>query len=535
MFELIISNGTIVDGTGKQRFQADIGIQDGKISSVDDLSGTAAVRELDAAGLVVCPGFIDIHSHSDFTLLLDPRAVSSITQGVTLEVFGNCGHGCAPITNPDLAAMNIFGFSADYDLSWRTMAEYLDRLEAEQIAVNVLSLVPNGNLRLAVAGLVDRPSTPDELKEMKKLLEQSLEEGAFGFSTGLEYGPEKDCPEEEIIELCKVTARKGGFHAAHTRNLAGEAVESIAEAIRSSAAAELPLQISHISVVARLVEDSAWAVEQALDQVEKANAEGMDVGFDMHTRLFGTTNLSAALPPWALEGDRASVARRLRDPATRREMARYPSIVSSLVRDEWRNIVIFQSQAQPDLTRRTIAELSQERGLDPLELIFDLLLAELEGARDGIHNLMIIAFNYRAEDLRRGFVHPDCMLGSDATALAPDGPLAGSSFHGAYTWASWFFRHFVRDSNTLEMEEVVRRLTSLPASRLGIKDRGIVRPGAWADLAIFNPATFRERGTTFEPNQVAEGMHHVVVNGTLTMENGNLTGAHGGHVLRRNQ
>ena len=196
MFELIIRNGTIVDGTGKERFPADLGVRNRKISTVDDLSGAAAARELDATGMIVCPGFIDIHSHSDFTLLVDPRAVSSITQGVTLEVFGNCGHGCAPILNPDLAPMNIFGFSADYDMNWRTMGEYLDRLEAEQPAVNVLSLVPNGNLRLAVAGLVDRPSTPDELKEMKKLLEQSLEEGAFGFSTGLNTGPRRPVPKK---------------------------------------------------------------------------------------------------------------------------------------------------------------------------------------------------------------------------------------------------------------------------------------------------------------------------------------------------
>ena len=222
--------------------------------------------------------------------------MSSITQGVPLEVVGNCGHGGAPIGDPELAKMNIYGHQESREISWRTMAEYLECLEAGKPAVNVASLVPNGNLRLAVAGLVDRPSTPDELKQMKTLLAQSLEEGAFGFSTGLEYGPERDCTEAEIVELCRVAANAGGFYATHTRNREGEAQESIVEAIRTVTASNLPLQISHISVVARLAEDGRWAVEDALRQVDEASAGGLDVGFDMHTRLFGTTNLSALLP-----------------------------------------------------------------------------------------------------------------------------------------------------------------------------------------------------------------------------------------------
>ena len=409
------------------------------------------------------------------------------------------------------------------------MAEYLGTLEAGKPTVNVASLVPNGNLRLAVAGLVDRPSTPDELKRMKSLLTQCLEEGAFGFSTGLEYGPERDCTEAEIVELCQVTADAGGFYATHTRNRDGEAQETIAEAIRTGAASNLPLQISHISVVSRLAEDGRWAIEDALRQVDEAQHSGLDVGFDMHTRLFGTTNLSAALPPWALEGDKASVTARLQSAATRQKLKTYPSIITALARDDWNNIVLFHSKAHPEFSRKSIAEISELTDVDPFDAIYNLLLAEI----DDLHSLMILAFTYREEDIRIAFEHPSCMVGSDATALATDGPLAGTSFHGAYTWASWFYRHFVRDKKTLSPQEAIRRLTSLPASRLGLTDRGLLRKGAWADIAIFDPAAFADQGTTFEPNQTAVGMHHVIVNGKLALKDGALTGERSGQVLRR--
>jgi N-acyl-D-aspartate/D-glutamate deacylase len=532
-YDLLITGGAILDGSGAPEFRADVAIQDGRVAAlipagqIDPQSADAPV--LDASGLLVAPGFIDIHSHSDFTLLSDPRAVSSIAQGVTLEVVGNCGHGCAPIGDPALAAANIYGYQAGAPLDWRTVAGYLERLEQARPAVNVLTLVPNGCLRLAVAGLVDRPATPDELAQMQRLLTQGMDEGAFGYSTGLEYGPERACPEHEIAALCHVAAAGGGLYATHTRNRAGQPADAIAEAIRASAASGAPLQISHIGVVARLSQDSGSAVEQALAQVAQARRDGLDVTFDMHTRLFGTTNLSAALPPWALEGEQSAVAARLRDPAARREMKGYGSIITALARGDWSRIVLFDSRARPELARRSIAEICADRGGDPLDAIYDILLDEI----DDLHAPMIIAFSYREQDMRMILAQPDCMVGSDATALAPDGPLAGMSFHGAYTWAAWFFRHFVRDTRAISAAEAVRRLTSLPAGRLGLRDRGVVRAGARADLAIFDPASFAEQGTTFAPNQVAVGMRHVLVNGVATLRDGALTGARGGQVLRK--
>jgi N-acyl-D-aspartate/D-glutamate deacylase len=526
--DLLITGGTVIDGTGGPPFAADVAIKDGRILDIGNVPAPESVPRLDARGLYVTPGFVDVHSHSDFTLFIDPRAVSSVTQGVTTELVGNCGHGCAPIGDPALARSNIYGCLTGYDIPWRSMGDYLDRLAAARPAVNVASLVANGNLRLATAGLVDRPSTPDELRQMKKLLEQSLAEGAFGYSTGLEYGPENACSEEEVIELCRITARQGGLYATHTRNRDGEAAETIAEAIRACAASGARLQISHISSVARLADSGRWAVEQALEQVEQAWDRGLDVGFDMHTRSFGTTNLSAALPPWAVQGDRAAIAARLRDPAFRRELQGYRSILTSLARGDWSRIVLFDSRAQPELSRRSIADICAERGFEPLDTICDILLGE----RDDLHGLMVIAFAYREEDIRCAYEHPGCAIGSDATALAPDGPLGGVSFHGAYTWAAWFFRHFVRETGRLRPEEAIRRITSLPASRLGLGGRGVLCPGAWADVAVFDPTVFAERGTTFEPNQTAVGMNYVLVNGVVAVTDGALTGRCGGAVLR---
>jgi N-acyl-D-amino-acid deacylase len=525
----LIVGGSVIDGTGRAGYPADVAIKDGRIVDIGKIPAPTGVPVLDAKGLVVAPGFIDVHSHSDFTLTVDPRAVSSITQGVTLEVVGNCGHGCAPIVDPEVAKLNVYGFHSDYPMHWRTMAEYFQVLEAGKPAVNVVTLVPNGNLRLATLGLEDRPASKDELGKMRMMLEQSLEEGAFGFSTGLEYGTEIGSTESEITELCRAVAKCGGIYATHTRNEYGRARETIAEAIRTSEAANVALQISHIAVAARLMEDPRRAVEESIVQVEDAKEGGLDIGFDMHTRGYGITNLSAILPPWTMEGGTKSLEKRLRDPEVRKELKVYPNIIVAEARGRWDKILLFECHAQPDLSQRSIGEIAAARGLEPLDAIYDILLAEIER----IHELMVVEVIYDESDLRLPFEHVDCMVGSDATALANDGPLQGRCFHGAYTWAAWFFRHYTREKKSLAPEAAIRRLTSLPAERFGIKDRGILRKGAWADVVVFDPVHFGERGTIFAPNQVAEGMMHVLVNGTVTLKDGEFTGERNGQVIRR--
>ena len=526
--ELIISNGTILDGTGRPPGAGDVAITQGRISDVGSIPAAQDVPLLDATGLYVTPGFIDIHSHSDYSLVVDPRAVSAVSQGVTLEVVGNCGHGCAPIEDVELAAGNIYGYQSSRGVSWSTMAQYLDHLESLEPALNVATLAANGNLRLAVLGLADRPATDLELSEMEKLLAQGMEEGAFGYSTGLEYNCEQGASEEEVVALCRVARQAGGLYATHTRNRAGEAQEAIAEAIRTAGAADIPLQISHIATVARLAPDSTWAVQQALDQVEAARARGQDITIDQHTRMFGTTNLSTMLPQWALEGGPKAIAARLKDPKARQEMSQHDSIIVSLAQGDWNRIVVFRSKALPEISQKSLAEIAGLWSCNVFDAVHNILLAEV----DDLHATMVICMAYEEADLHLPVSLPYCMPGSDAIALAPDGPLRDETFHGAYTWAGYYYRTFVRDKGLLSPAEAIRRMTSLPAQRMGLKDRGVIRKGNWADLAIFDPASFTDRGTTFEPNQVCEGMVHVLVNGALALESGKLTGNRAGQVLR---
>ena len=526
--DLLVAGGTVVDGSGSPPVQADVAVEGGRIVGVGAFPEARPKRTLDATGLLVAPGFIDIHSHSDFTLAVDPRAVSSIAQGVTTEVVGNCGHGCAPIGNAELAKSNIYGYRDELGLHWDTMDGYLSFLEERAPAVNVATLVPNGNLRLSAAGMSDRADGAAELAQMKRLLEESLEAGAFGYSTGLEYGLERGCSEQEVTALCHVCHSANGLYATHTRNLPDQAREAIAEPIRSAAAADVPLQISHISVVARLADDGGWAVAQALEQARRS---GIDVTFDMHTRLFGTTNLSAALPPRLLSGTRNELAAELSSDSARAELAAYPSIIRAVARDQWDRVLITECTTHPEWNGESVAAIAASRGVPPFDAVLDLLLEEI----DDIHRVMIIANTYREEDLRQAFEHPDCMIGSDATALAPDGTLRDSTFHGAYTWAAWFYRHFVRERRALTPQAAVRRLTSLPAGRMGITDRGTIETGNWADLAVFDPGSFGECGTVSAPNRVAAGMVHVVVNGVVSMEAGGLSADRGGEVLRREE
>jgi N-acyl-D-amino-acid deacylase len=496
-------------------------VEDGRIAAVGAVPATEC-PEIDASGLCVAPGFIDIHSHSDYTLLVDPRAMSAIHQGVTLEVVGNCGFGCFPIRDVDLARKAIYGYSEEVPIEWRSASGYFDRLQAAQPAVNVLSLVPNGQLRLATVGLADRPANPEEVAEMKTLLEESLAEGAWGYSTGLEYAQEAGATEDEVAALCRTLAPGDGLYATHTRRRDEGAADSVAEAIRVATASGVRLQVSHL-VPRNGIEESRRSTEL----VDAARARGLDVEFDMHTRLYGLTHLYAALPPWALGEEPARLAEFLRDPSARDRMRPHRSILSA--GDDWGRIVLLDNPFWPEYARRDLASIAAERGQPPLDAVYDLLL----GGLDAPHRLMVIIHAYTEDEQREAFAHPLCVPGSDATTLAPDGPLGDTWFHGAYTWASWFYRFMVRDEGLLSPAEAVHKLSAQPAARLGLSDRGLLRPGARADVTVFDPERFAERGTTFEPNQLAEGVRHVLVNGVHTLRDGKVTGERGGMVVRR--
>jgi len=519
--DIAIRGGTVYDGTGGPPVAADIGVAQGRIVAVGRVDAEAG-RTIDATGLAVAPGFIDIHSHSDYTLLVDPRASSAIAQGVTTEVIGNCGFGCAPIGDPKLAAAAIYGFDDRIALAWRGVGGYLERLAAARPAVNVMTLVPNGQLRLATVGLADRPARADEVARMRDLLREGLSEGAVGYSIGLEYPAEVGCGEDELVALARDTGRAGGFYATHTRNRAAGATAAVEEAIRTARAAEVRLQVSHL--MPRSGDDES---RRCLDAVEAAQARGQDIAFDMHTRLYGTTMLSTLLPPWALADGVAALRRHLASAEARARIKRAPGIIASV--GDWEKVVLLDVAGKPEISRLSLAEIGRRRGRDPHDCALDLL-GELGEA---LHRPMVI-LNVMSEATQKlAFGHPLCMPGSDATTLAPDGPLAGAVFHGAYTWAAWFWRATVRDWKLLAPEAAVNRLTGRPAAILCLADRGTLAVGAAADVAIFDPGTFGERGTTFEPNQLAHGMRHVIVNGALTLGDGAPTGTRAGAIIKR--
>ena len=519
--DLALMGGTVIDGSGASARRADVVLRDGMIANIGIIEAGPAMPVIDVTGLTVAPGFIDIHSHSDYTLLVDPRAVSAVMQGITLEIVGNCGYGCAPIINPALASMAIYGALQGKTLAACSTADYLERLEAARPAINVMTLVPNGQLRLGHVGVRATPATADELAKMKATLRQSLDDGAAGFSTGLEYAQESGATMEEVTALCRVVAEAGGLYATHTRNRDQLAVAAVAEAIDTARAAGVRLQVSHITPRTGMA-----ATEEAIRLVERARAAGLDVAFDMHTRTFGFTHLKNIVPPWVLEGSASAIAGRLRDPANRAAFAKHPNLISGV--GDWERVVVVGSRKLPECNGLTLAESGRRWNADAIQAAVRILLAEVETLLDP----MVLLKTYDEDVLAATYRHPLCMIGSDATALAPDGPLAGEVFHGAYTWASWFYRRMVRELRVLSPEEAIHRLTGLPAQTMRLADRGVLRRGARADIVAFDPVLFGESGTIEQPNQLAHGMRHVIVNGVHTLRDGELTGKRGGQVLR---
>ncbi len=527
MPDLIISGGMVADGSGAGLRRADVGISNGKIESIGDLSAADSER-LDATGTVVSPGFIDIHSHSDFTLLVDPRGQSQISQGVTTEVIGNCGHGCAPITDPRLFTGNIYGHidraEIGWEIDWHTTAEFLERMAAAGPAVNVATLVPNGNLRIAHVADHSRPASSDEIAAMDAGLREGMEAGAFGLSTGLEYPPERNAGDIEIETLCRTVAEYGGIYAPHTRNREVAAIEAVDEVLRNARNSGVALHISHLSPRRGGPPD---AREQILELVARAAAAGEDVTFDTHTRLHGITNLSNAVPSEHFTGDAAGLLEVLADSASRRAFAKDENIITSFGLGGWENVVIFNAPMSPDLEGRSITEIAG--GKNPFDVIFDVLA---QHAGDP-HSILVTCKSYEDAEVIDTARQPLCMVGSDATALCNDGPLAGKVFLGAYTWAGWYLRQTVREFGVFTVEEAVRRMTAMPADRVGLGLRGRLIVGAPADIAVFDPDSIADQGTLEQPNRLAKGIRHTIVNGVPAFVDGSFTETRNGQILRR--
>jgi N-acyl-D-amino-acid deacylase len=519
--DVLIEGGMVCSGDLAPAIRADVAIKGDRIAAIGRLSVNARTV-VPAEGKIVAPGFIDIHSHSDYTLLADPRAVSAIHQGVTLEVIGNCGFGCAPVQDPRAAAMGIYGFDSTVPIDWRDFKGYFSALEAARPAVNVMSLAPAGQIRRAAGIDLNRSTAEPERRRLVGLLQKCMEDGCCGFSTGLEYAVEQASDETEVTALARTAAVHGGFYATHTRARGAGALPAIDEAIRTAREARAQLQISHI--IPRSTDHGE--IEGALERVETARSQGVNVNFDMHTRPFGTTMLNTLLPPWVTAKGEAERIRILSDASTRARIRSFPSIITSF--GDWSRVLLMDMPRWPEYGRKSMAEVAEMRRQDPVDAALDLLAGETEGSRP----FMVLLLCYTEAQQAEFFSHPDCIPASDATTLAPDGPLAEAVFHGAYSWAAWFYRFMVRERRLITPEEAVHRMTGKPAGILGLRERGRLVEGLLADIVVFDLESYGERAEIFAPNRLASGVSDLFVNGVHTICDGVATGQRAGTVIR---
>jgi len=529
MLDLKIVGATVVDGTGAAGSREDVGIRDDVIVAVGDLSREPAGRTVNATGRVLAPGFIDMHSHSDWRLWSHRRAESKVRQGVTTEVVGNCGFSPAPVSAEHLDDVRAFALHVPrgMDFSWRSVRDYVEAFDRDGIAVNVVQLVGHGALRVAAMGFARRPPSADELLRMQRWLGDAIEDGvAWGLSTGLIYAPGSFATTEEIVAVARA-ARGRGFYASHIRGEGATLLDAVAEALRVGREADLPVQVSHVKAAGR----PNWGrVPEALALIDAACAQGLDAAADVYPYTASSTTLRTLLPDWALEGGVEAMLARLADPGTRARIRRdieSPADGQSLAaRLGWENVLVASSPRRKEAEGRRIAEIARERGVDPVEAALELLADEQGGG-------FMILFQLDERDVRAALAHPRVMIGSDGAALAPYGELGEGKPHPrAYGTFARVLGPYVRDHRVLSLPQAVHKMTGLPARRLRLADRGVVRPGARADLVVFDPRRIADQATYEDPHRYAAGIEHVLVNGRFVVRDGEHTGSLPGRVLR---
>jgi dihydroorotase/N-acyl-D-amino-acid deacylase len=503
-YDLVLRNGRIVDGTGSPWYRGDIAIRNDSIVRIAAAITEPAARVIDVGGQVIAPGFIDIHSHARRGIFEVPTAENYVRQGVTTVIEGPDGSSPVPL------------------------APFLARLDSLQKAINIGAFIGQGSVRQEVIGAVNRAATPDELNRMRALVEQGMQEGAFGLSTGLFYVPGTFTTTEEVIELARVAARYGGIHISHMRNEAAGVVESVNETIRIGEAGGLPTQVTHHKIVG----PGYWGRStETLRAIDDARARGVDATIDQYPYTASSTSVQAALlPAWALEGGNSAVTTRLRDPATR---ARIKSETANIIRLERgggdpKNVVIARCEWDASLAGRNLAEITRMRGMEPTidnAAEAALWITERGGCQGIFHAI-------NEEDLVRIMKHP-------ATTIASDGEVPifgrGNPHPRSYGTFARVLAVYVREKNLLTLEDAVRRMSSYPAQRLGLHDRGVLRPGMIADIAVFDPARVRDLATFQQPHQYAEGFSRVIVNGKVVLEEAGLTPARPGRTLRKKE
>jgi len=528
-FEIIIKGGTVYDGTGGEGRVTNIAIRGDRIAGVGDLAKASATTTIDARGLAVAPGFINMLSWSTESLIQDGKSQSEIRQGVTTEIMGE-GDSMGPLNDRMKERYVREQRDIKYDIKWNTLADYLRYLEKRGVSCNVASFLGATTVREYVIGLEDKQPTPGQLEQMRDLVRKEMEAGALGIGTSLIYPPAFYAKTEELIELCKVAAKYQGKYISHMRSEGNQLLESLDELIRISREAGIPAELYHIKAAG----EKNWPKEdQLLARIEAAQREGLKITADMYTYTAAGTGLDACLPPWTEDGGYPALFKRLRDPDTRQKIAAEVRVDSNA----WENLYLaagspdkivltgFKSEKLKSLTGKTLGEVAKMHSKDPIETIMDLI-SEDESRIDAMYFLM------SEENVRKELAKPWISFGSDEASQAPEGVFLKSHPHPrAYGNFARVLGKYARDEKVLTLSEAVRRLSALPATNLGLDHRGFIREGMFADVVVFDPATIADRATFDKPHQYAVGVKHVFVNGVQVLKDGEHTDAKPGRAL----
>src|SRR6266568_2106508 len=528
-FDVLIKNGTIYDGTGAEPKHANVAIRGDRIAGVGDFKTAKAKTMIDANGLAVAPGFINMLSWSVASLIQDGRSQSEIRQGVTTEIMGE-GESTGPVNDRVREHMLSQQTDIKYEIKWNTLAEYLRYLETHGVSCNVASFIGATTIRENVIGFEDKAPTPEQLDQMRELVRKEMEAGALGIGTSLIYPPAFYAKTEELIELCKVAAKYQGKYISHMRSEGNRLLEALDELIRISREAGIPAEVYHIKAAGK----QNWGkLDNLLSRIEAAQKEGLKITANMYTYTAAGTGLDACLPPWTEDGGYPALFKRLRDPATREKIAAEVGKDS----DEWENLYVgagspdrillvgFKSEKLKPLTGKSLAEIAKMRGKDPITTIMDLILED-QSRIESIYFLM------SEENVKKELAKPWISFGSDEASQAPQGVFLKSNPHPrAYGNFARVLGKYVRGDKVIPLPEVVQRLSGLPATNLGLDHRGFLKEGMFADVVVFDPQTITDRATFENPHQLAVGVKHVLVNGVRVIKDGEHTGAKPGRAL----
>ena len=529
-FDIVITNGRVIDGTGSPWFSGDIGIREGKIAAIGNLTAAKRTRTIDARGQVVAPGFIDMLGQSELTILVDPRVPSKIYQGITTEITGE-GESVAPM-NDTIRQSGKKGFALlGIQPDWQTFRQYFARLEKQGIGVNVADYVGATTVRRMVLGDDDVQPTPAQLDQMKQLVRQAMLDGVVGVSTSLEYPPAPYATTEELIALASEASRFGGIYATHMRSESTAIRQSLDEVIRIAREARIPVEVWHFKVAGK----PSWGhMPEAIAKIEAARAHGVDIAADTYAYTAWGNGLSAFIPPWAHDGGTSKLLERLKDPAARERIRKDMLTPTDEWENEWQQIpgpeaILIGSVQNPKLLPlqgKTIAEVAKLWNKDPMDTIFDLLIQD-----DAFTGVAV--YGMSEPDVALALQQPWVAIDNDSSGASPEGILGREHSHPrAYGTFPRILRKYVREERKLTLEDAIRKFSALPSQRLCLEGRGLLRVGMWADVTIFDPATIRDLATFDNPNQLSQGMDYVLVNGVPVIDQGKMTGARPGKVLR---